>query len=230
MKYSYSSINRSFHNQEAWINVLFFKYITVPMVYLIVNYTRITPNIISIISLVFGVASAFYYFLGGTITAAFLYLISYLFDAIDGKVARITKTGKVYGAWMDIFVDRFNLTLISTGIAYHHYLTNDNIKLLLLNSIFLGLVFIGTESRHYIDMHKEKNSVQDEEPKSKFKKWCKEKGLLNEPISLVEIIIFYLILAPQLKIELYSCMVIIVLLVLRILKQQLYMVHVTRSK
>ena len=59
MKHSYTSIKQSFHNQEPWLNVLVLKYITMPMVYFVVNYTKITPNIISIISLLFGLGCAY---------------------------------------------------------------------------------------------------------------------------------------------------------------------------
>ena len=107
---------------------------------------------------------------------------------------------------------------------------SEDILLLVLNSIFLGLVFIGSESRHHINQHKEKNNVNEEEPSSKFKKWCKQKGLIYEPISLVEIIIFYLIIAPPIGIELYSCIAVIALLILRILKQQLYWTYVSKPK
>ncbi len=222
MRHSFASIRQSFHNQESWLNVWVFKYFTMPMVYVIVNYTKITPNIISIISLLLGLASAYYFFIGHELIAVVLFLISYLFDAIDGKVARLTKTGKPYGAWMDIFIDRIILVFISTAIAYNYFVeTNDN-KLLILNSILLGLVFIGSESRHQINMHKAKIKTQESEPNSNYKKWCKAKGLVYEPISLVEVIIFYLIIAPLLGIEFYASLVVIAFLILRLLKQQLY--------
>ena len=53
MKYSYNLIKNSLHSQEPWINVFLLKYITFPLVYLMVNYTKITPNIISLLSIIF---------------------------------------------------------------------------------------------------------------------------------------------------------------------------------
>ncbi|MEQ6125083.1 CDP-alcohol phosphatidyltransferase family protein [Pseudotenacibaculum sp. MALMAid0570] len=229
MRYSYKSVKESFHNQEPWLNVLLLKYITMPMVYFIINYTKITPNFISIISLIFGVLSAYLYFTGEIFLAAISYFISYIFDALDGKVARLTKKGKVYGAWLDIFIDRINLVLISTAISYNFYSNTEDIRLLFLNSIFLGLVFIGSESRHHINLFKSKESIKEKEPTSNFKIWCKQRGLIYEPISLVEIIIFYLIVAPLLNIELYSCVIIIFFLGLRIIKQQLFWINASKS-
>ena len=151
MKYNYSYIKNSFHSQEAWINVFVLKYITMPLVYLMVNYTKITPNIISLLSIIFGVYSAYNFFTGNVILGGAMYLISYIFDATDGKVARITKTGKPYGAWLDICIDRINLVLITTAIAYNFYLNTDEVLIVFLNSLFLGLTFIGSESRYNID-------------------------------------------------------------------------------
>ncbi len=231
MKYPFSLVKKSFHNQEPWFNVLFLKIITIPLTYLIVNFTKITPNIISVLSLIFGILSAYFYFSGNVLLGGIIYFISYIFDAIDGKVARIIKTGKPYGEWMDIAIDRLNLTLISTGIAYNYFLISEDFKLLLLNSFFLGLTFIGSESRYHIDIYKLKNPTKevDIDFTSKYNKWCKKRGLIKEPISLVEIFLFYLIIAPQFNIELYSCIIVILFLALRIFKQQFFWIHVNKS-
>lgn len=230
MKYAYSEVKKSFHNQEPWLNVLLIKYITIPLTFLVVNFTKITPNIISGMSLVFGIMSAFFYFSGSLLLGAIMYIISYILDAIDGKVARLTNTGKVYGAWLDIFIDRINMMLISTAISYNFYLENQDFRLMLLNSFFLGLLFIGSESRYNIDFYKQKVNFKEDSPRSKFKIWCKNKGLIYEPISLVEIFIFYIIVSPQLGIELYTCVITILFLILRIIKQQFFWKHVSKLK
>lgn len=230
MKYTYSQVKKSFHNQEPWLNVLLIRYITLPLTFIVVNYTKITPNIISAISLIFGIMSAFFYFSGDLLLGAIMYLISYVFDAIDGKVARLTNTGKVYGAWLDIFIDRTNMVLISTAISYNFYITNQDYRLMLLNSFFLGFLFIGFESRYNIDFYKYKKNFKVDSPKSKFKIWCKKKGLIYEPISLVEIFIFYIILSPLLGIELYTCVATILFLILRIIKQQFFWKYVSKNK
>ena len=224
MKYSFSSIQSSLHSQEPWINVIIFKYITIPLVYFIVNYTKITPNTISIISLIFGMSSAYFYFTNEVFCGGLFYLISYIFDAIDGKVARIKGSGKPYGEWLDMAIDRLNLTFISTAIACNYFVDFEDVSILFLNSFFLGLFFIGSESRYFINLYKLKNSITENSltSKSKYQKWCRKKGLINEPISLVELLLFYLIIAPQFEVEFYSCIIIILFFILRILKQQLF--------
>lgn len=232
MKYSYNSIQKSFHSQEPWINVFILKYITLPLVYVMVNYTKITPNIISILSISFGVYSAYNYMLGNVFLGGLMYFISYIFDATDGKVARITKTGKPYGAWLDICIDRFNLVLITTAIAYNYYTNTNDVTIVFLNCFFLGLAFIGWESRYNIDYYKLKHKILDihVESDSKYAKWCKNKGVIKAPISLPEIFLFYLIIAPSLKLEFYSLIIIILFLFLRIVLQQKFWFNVIKNK
>ena len=212
-KYKYSTIKNSLHHEEPWVNVLFLKYITFPLVFLMVNFTRITPNIISFISFVFGLTSAFLYFNGEILIAGLSYFVSYIFDATDGKVARIKKIGKIYGAWVDTFIDRCNLVLISTAISYHFFMTYNDIIFVILNTIFLGIAFIGWESRYNIDIYKLRHKIygDDNLNLSKYEKWCKKRGLVKEPISLPELFLFYLIILPHFNYELslYSIVLVI---------------------
>jgi len=198
-----------------------------------VNFTRITPNIISLLSLLFGLASAYAYFYGYVLFGGILYFISYIFDATDGKVARIKKTGKVYGAWMDLFIDRVNLVLISTAISYNYFATTNNVSLIFINSVFLGIVFIGSESRYNIDLFKLKHNMNDlkvDLKKSKYLKWCENQGLIKYPISLPELFLFYLIFAPYLKIEYPSLIFISFFLIGRIVMQQKFWIDVIKNK
>ena len=232
MKYKYSEIKNSFHSQEPWINVLLLKHITVPLVFFMVNFTNITPNIISILSLFFGIASAIFYFTGDVLWGCCLYSIAYIFDATDGKVARIKGEGAIYGSWVDIFVDRFNLVIISTAISYNFFVIYNEAYFFLINSIFLGLAFIGWESRYNIDAYKVRFSVHPKEDAelSSYTKWCMRKGLVKEPISLPEIFLFYLLFIPQLNsksLTIVAISVVIFLLVIRLFKQQIFWFNVT---
>jgi|TARA_B110000977_G_scaffold185281_1_gene249946 phosphatidylglycerophosphate synthase len=232
MKYSYNLIKNSLHSQEPWINVFLLKYITFPLVYLMVNYTKITPNIISLLSIIFGLFSAYNYMLGDVILGGVMYFVSYIFDATDGKVARIKETGKPYGAWLDICIDRFNLIIITTSIAYNVYVISGDVNIIFLNCFFLGLAFVGWESRYNIDYYKLKHMFKDSVTKShsKYHKWCQKKGVIKAPISLPELFLFYLIFAPIFKIEFYTLSMLIFFLVLRLIAQQKFWLDVLKNK
>ncbi len=229
LKYKYSEVQKSFHNQEPWINVLLLKYITLPLVFLMVNFTRITPNIISILSFTFGMLSAYFYFKNSLILGGVSYMLSYILDATDGKVARIKNIGKIYGAWFDILVDRLNLLFISSAISYNLFILHDSIIFIILNFMFLGIAFIGWESRYNIDIYKLKNKINkiDKIKLSNYEKWCFDRGLIKDPISLPEIFLFYFIFIPHLNFTIsLTCIIIIIsLLIIRLIKQQLFWVH-----
>ncbi|HEY3422132.1 MAG TPA: CDP-alcohol phosphatidyltransferase family protein [Methanocellaceae archaeon] len=78
----------------------------------------LTPNQITFISLLFGIASALLYAYQHVYLAAAALLLSGLFDFIDGGVARINNKSSKYGAAMDWIVDKYVDCLVLIGIAF----------------------------------------------------------------------------------------------------------------
>ncbi|MEJ5172793.1 MAG: CDP-alcohol phosphatidyltransferase family protein [Hydrogenothermaceae bacterium] len=82
--------------------------------------TPITPNIITIISVIFGITAAFFFFKEKPLVGAILIFMSGFFDLLDGVVARekdrASKFGAVFDWLADKFVDGFLLFFI--GITY----------------------------------------------------------------------------------------------------------------
>ena len=76
----------------------------------------------------------------------------------------------------------------------------DSIIFILLNNIFLGLAFIGWESRYNIDYYILSNHVPavNRINYSKYSKWCEKHGVIKEPISLPELFLFYFLVIPHL--------------------------------
>ena len=81
---------------------------------------HITPNVITLISVVMGLLAAFSYYKEKPLTAAIFLFLSGFFDLMDGIVARETEKSSKFGAvynWIaDKFVDGFVLFFI--GITY----------------------------------------------------------------------------------------------------------------
>jgi len=79
--------------------------------------TRISPNTITYISLLFAAACGISFYLSDRsddflILAFVMMFLSALFDALDGKVARITNTVSVKGDLLDHVIDRYSDILI----------------------------------------------------------------------------------------------------------------------
>jgi archaetidylinositol phosphate synthase len=80
---------------------------------------RITPNQISLLSLLAGIACAVLFFMHQFMFGALALLLSAIFDLIDGSVARKTGAHTNFGAVFDWIVDKYvdGLALLGIGLA-----------------------------------------------------------------------------------------------------------------
>ena len=89
--------------------------------------TPVTPNQVTIISLILGIASAAFFSHGAhtyTIIAGLFYFISTVFDQCDGEVARHKQMTSDFGKTFDIIVDSIVNATITIGITIAIYKTN----------------------------------------------------------------------------------------------------------
>ncbi len=80
--------------------------------------TKITPNNITILSLLTGLLSAFSLYMGYLYLAIFLLNISFIFDCIDGQIARVKKLHSEFGMWLDNITDRVVENIILIGMFF----------------------------------------------------------------------------------------------------------------
>jgi archaetidylinositol phosphate synthase len=81
---------------------------------------NVNPNHLSLISLFLAIGAAFFYVLDWThalLFAAVLVLLSGAFDALDGKVARISSKASKRGDFVDHVIDRYSDAIILGAIA-----------------------------------------------------------------------------------------------------------------
>ncbi len=89
--------------------------------------TPVTPNQVTIISLVIGIVAAVFFSHGAhtcTIIAGVFYFISTVFDQCDGEVARFKHMESDFGRTFDIIVDSIVNAAIVIGITIAIYKTN----------------------------------------------------------------------------------------------------------
>ncbi len=91
-----------------------------PVGVLLARRTRITPNIITIISVILGMLAALSYFNGKPLTGAILVFMSGYFDLLDGVIAREKERSSKFGAVFDWIADKFvdGILLFFIGITY----------------------------------------------------------------------------------------------------------------
>ena len=86
------------------------------------HFTFIHPNVLSFLSLIFAILAAmfFYFSTGGNYFLYFASLFVFangFFDAIDGKVAKLTKTASKKGDFIDHAIDRYADVFMVGGLA-----------------------------------------------------------------------------------------------------------------
>lgn len=103
---------------------------------LLIN-SKITPNQITIIGLLFAVLSA--YFFSQTdyimiLIAMVFWQLNYFFDHLDGSLARLRGTTNDYGHWLDILVGMYSWIFVYIGITIGVYKQIPQTHVLLLGS------------------------------------------------------------------------------------------------
>lgn len=80
----------------------------------------LTPNQVTLISIFLGVASAACFATGsraGAVAGAVLIYFAFVFDCVDGQLARYARKFGVLGAWLDATFDRFKEYVVFAGLA-----------------------------------------------------------------------------------------------------------------
>jgi phosphatidylglycerophosphate synthase len=141
--------------------------------------TRITPNIITVISVIIGVLAAISFFKEKPLTGAILVFMSGFFDLLDGVVAREKEKASKFGAVFDWLADKFvdGFLLFFIGITYSTpYLTAIAITTSMLHTFIKPVAYaeIGFSNR-------QKGKIEDP---------LEGIGFFGRPETLLTIIIF----------------------------------------
>jgi phosphatidylglycerophosphate synthase len=80
----------------------------------------LTPNQVTLVSILLGVVAAGCFATGGRVAAAVgavLIYFAFVFDCVDGQLARYARRFGVLGAWLDATFDRFKEYVVFAGLA-----------------------------------------------------------------------------------------------------------------
>lgn len=103
---------------------LAFRFFSRPLASFILYFIRdgrITPNQVTIASLIVGVGGSVVHVLwlewAGLLVGAGLFMIAHMLDALDGQLARLRKAGSVVGMYFDFFIDELKAYFVFIGIG-----------------------------------------------------------------------------------------------------------------
>ncbi|MEV0258918.1 CDP-alcohol phosphatidyltransferase family protein [Streptomyces sp. NPDC050732] len=135
--------------RDAWWTVLLVDPVATPLVRLTAKYTRITPNQITWGAFLLGLGSAACFAFGDwkwLALGAVIYHFSFILDCMDGKVARLTGQGSVFGAWLDFVFDRIRVMVCGVALMWGQYdRTGDTLY------IWLALAVVALDTLRYIN-------------------------------------------------------------------------------
>lgn len=104
---------------DTWLDRVLHRRLSRPVSHLAVRL-GLTPNQVSVASLVAGLAAAWVVAgatPGGALGGMALYLIAVVLDHADGEVARLTRRTSPVGAWLDVLVDMTVLAAMVAGMG-----------------------------------------------------------------------------------------------------------------
>lgn len=103
---------------------LAFKYFSRPLASVILYFIKdgkLTPNQITILSLIVGIAGSIVHMTvwtwGGLILGGALFMLAHVLDALDGQLARHRKAGSTIGMYFDFFIDEVKAYLMYVALA-----------------------------------------------------------------------------------------------------------------
>lgn len=149
--YTYSQIRNTDGTRISWWEVIFINPLAYRLTWLFANYTRFTPNQITIMSFILGILSA-YFFIHGKwpylVIGAFLFELSYIVDCIDGRIARLKRLESKFGAFLDTMVDITKYFAIVICLIYGQYSITKDESIFLLGYAFIFLEMMSMTGIH----------------------------------------------------------------------------------
>lgn len=135
--------------RDAWWTVLLVDPVATPLVRWTAKYTRVTPNLITWFALVVGLGAAACFAQGDwlwLVVGAVLYHLSFVLDCMDGKLARLTGNGSIFGAWLDYVFDRLRVLACAVALMGGQYARTGQ-----LIYVWLALAVVFLDMLRYID-------------------------------------------------------------------------------
>jgi len=107
--------------------------------------TKITPNELTFLSLLIGLAGACFLFLGKPVFFAvggILAQLSSVVDCADGMLARARKETSEFGAYLDLILDRVTEFFLTAGCVFGYFAYSGRVDFLVLGLVALALYFL----------------------------------------------------------------------------------------
>lgn len=173
---------------EEFFDLFFYR----PLAFILVKIiypTRITPNQLTVVSIIFGVAAGFVYAMGSStalLYGALLFMLYNIFDCSDGQLARLKKNGTHAGRIIDGIADYITAIAVFTGLGIgypdHHFSPGSWYLLLFAAAIsnLIQSILVDYYRNRFLDYVLERKSTFEEDMDSFHKEYDALKNLKDK--------------------------------------------------
>jgi phosphatidylglycerophosphate synthase len=127
---------------DSWWGRFFLDPFSIRLTWLVANFTRLTPNAITLLTIPFFLGSAIFFYLGQSVylfLGAILYEFSFLLDTVDGKLSRLLGKSSSLGAFLDIYLDSIGFFVNLFALISGQYRLSGKAAFLIVGIIYLFL-------------------------------------------------------------------------------------------
>lgn len=137
-------LKNSIKKNDGWWATIFAAPIANRILYFFSDMKGITPNHLTLVSLLLGILASYYFFIHDTkamIFGAILIQISFIFDCMDGQLARYSNSSSNLGAWLDRVSDRVKDFSYCFSLALGWFLKYQETEILSINCLAFRVDF-----------------------------------------------------------------------------------------
>ena len=148
------------------------------MLWIIANYTKLTPNKVTITSFLIGLLSAWCFLQGAyfyLILGAFLFELSFTFDLTDGALARLKGLKSGFGMYLDSMLDQTRIFSVVLCLVYGQYLLTKDASYFLFGMLYVFLYLMHWIGGYYLLYTIERDFYKDVEDNITYKNHIKDK-------------------------------------------------------
>lgn len=131
--------------------------ITIPLVWFIHKHTKLTPNQITLAVGLLSILNGYFFFEGlypyffppeysywFLVAGGILIILRYIFDFVDGSLARVKNTASMTGYWFDHHADEFGKLAVFLGIILGVYYATTDSLVLIMGLLIMAFYFYGS--------------------------------------------------------------------------------------
>ncbi|HEX2314097.1 MAG TPA: CDP-alcohol phosphatidyltransferase family protein [Thermomonospora sp.] len=147
--FSLDDVRKVCKARDAWWTVLLVDPIAVRLTLVVANRTSITPNQLTTVAFALGMGAAGCFALGSPgwlLVGALLYHVGFVVDCMDGKIARLKRTGTLFGGWLDFMLDRVRDSVCALALTAGQYARTGHAAYL-----YAGMAILALDMFRYVN-------------------------------------------------------------------------------